>query len=197
MSQTRVQLEDTARKERLALNPCGADWDPLRRAICAGYYHQAAVARGITEFSILRTKVGVQLHPTSALNNKGVLPEYVVYHELVLTSKEYMSCVTAVDPLWLADLGGVFYSAKEKIFDTKNASTREEQWSRKEQIEAGMEKDRRSEAKQKDQEMRTIVIRDKVGEASEIDVGTRKTVKKIISTGAVRKPIAKRNGRGF
>ncbi|OTA19334.1 hypothetical protein BTJ68_15240 [Hortaea werneckii EXF-2000] len=48
--------------------------------------------------------------------NSGDPPDYVVYHELILTSKEYMSCVTAVDPYWLADLGGVFYSVKEKGF---------------------------------------------------------------------------------
>jgi hypothetical protein len=38
------------------------------------------------------------LHPTSALYGLGYVPEYVVYHELILTAKEYMSTVTAVDP---------------------------------------------------------------------------------------------------
>lgn len=28
-------------------------------------------------------------------------PSYVVYHELILTSKEYMTQVTAIDPYWL------------------------------------------------------------------------------------------------
>ena len=28
-------------------------------------------------------------------------PTYVVYHELILTSKEYMTQVTAVDAYWL------------------------------------------------------------------------------------------------
>jgi hypothetical protein len=28
----------------------------------------------------------------------------VCYHELTYTTKEYMSCVSAVDPLWLAEL---------------------------------------------------------------------------------------------
>jgi len=28
-------------------------------------------------------------------------PSYVVYHELILTSKEYMTQVTAVDAYWL------------------------------------------------------------------------------------------------
>ena len=35
--------------------------------------------------------------------------DYVVYHELIMTSKEYMQCVTAVDAEWLAELGPMFY----------------------------------------------------------------------------------------
>ena len=42
-------------------------------------------------------------------------PEYIVYHELVMTSKEYMQCVTAVDPEWLAELGPMFFSIKQQV----------------------------------------------------------------------------------
>ncbi|CAB4422649.1 unnamed protein product [Rhizophagus irregularis] len=45
--------------------------------------------------------------------------DYIVYHELVMTSKEYMQCVTAVDPYWLAEMGPMFYSIKEKNFTQK------------------------------------------------------------------------------
>jgi len=30
----------------------------------------------------------------------------------VMTSKEYMQCVTAVEPEWLAELGPMFFSIK-------------------------------------------------------------------------------------
>lgn len=52
------------------------------------------------------------LHPTSALYGLGYTPDYIVYHELVYTTKEYMQCVTAVDPEWLAELGPMFFSVK-------------------------------------------------------------------------------------
>lgn len=52
------------------------------------------------------------LHPSSALFGLGYTPDYVVYHELVLTTKEYMRCVTAVDGEWLAELGPMFFSVK-------------------------------------------------------------------------------------
>jgi pre-mRNA-splicing factor ATP-dependent RNA helicase DHX38/PRP16 len=42
----------------------------------------------------------------------GFTPDYVVYHELIMTSKEYMQCVTSVDPMWLAEMGPMFFSLK-------------------------------------------------------------------------------------
>ena len=79
------------------------------------------------------------LHPTSALFGMGFTADHIVYHELVMTGKEYMQvqlvlpasdklglelfrhvnpncylqCVTAVDGYWLAELGPMFYSVKE------------------------------------------------------------------------------------
>lgn len=43
----------------------------------------------------------------------GNTPDYVVYHELVMTAREYMQCVTSVDGHWLAELGPMFFSVKE------------------------------------------------------------------------------------
>ncbi|KAG7090670.1 Pre-mRNA-splicing factor ATP-dependent RNA helicase PRP16 [Marasmius oreades] len=89
----------------------------LKKAITAGYFHQAARVKGIGEFVNIRSGLPTHLHPTSALY--GHTPTYVVYHELILTSKEYMTQVTAIDAYWLAELGSVFYSVKEKNFDDR------------------------------------------------------------------------------
>merc|ERR1712210_56335 len=53
------------------------------------------------------------LHPTSALFGMGFTADHIVYHELVMTAKEYMQCVTSVDGYWLAELGPMFFSVKE------------------------------------------------------------------------------------
>jgi hypothetical protein len=44
----------------------------------------------IGEYENLRTAMKCNLHPTSSLYGIGFTPDYVVYHELVLTTKEYM-----------------------------------------------------------------------------------------------------------
>ncbi|KAI9808937.1 MAG: DEAH-box RNA helicase prp16, partial [Phylliscum demangeonii] len=135
----RQQLLDIMQVQRMAIVSCGTDWDVIRKCICSGYYHQAAKVKGIGEYINLRTSVTVQLHPTSALYGLGYLPDYVVYHELILTSKEYMSTVTAVDPHWLADLGAVFYSIKGKGYSAgQEKRATEYEFNRKIEIETQM-----------------------------------------------------------
>ena len=47
------------------------------------------------------------IHPSSSLFNKN--PEWVVYHELVLTTKEYMREVCTIDPKWLVEVAPMFF----------------------------------------------------------------------------------------
>ncbi|KAL8441827.1 hypothetical protein Emag_006872 [Eimeria magna] len=110
--EVREQLVDVMTQQGLPDNSCGTDWDILRKAICAGYFHHAAKLRGIGEYVNMRTSVACHVHPTSALFSAGYTPDYVVYHELLLTTKEYMRNVTAVDARWLADLGPMFFSLR-------------------------------------------------------------------------------------
>ena len=91
----------------------GTDWDVIRKCICAAFFHQAARLKGIGEYVNTRNGMPAHLHPTSALFGMGFTADHIVYHELVMTGKEYMQCVTAVDGYWLAELGPMFFSVKE------------------------------------------------------------------------------------
>jgi pre-mRNA-splicing factor ATP-dependent RNA helicase DHX38/PRP16 len=182
----REQLLDIMKMQRMSMISCGTDWDTIRKCICSGYYHQAAKVKGIGEYVNLRTSVTVQLHPTSALYGLGYLPDYVVYHELILTSKEYMSTVTSVDPRWLAELGGVFYSVKEKGYSAREKRVTEVEFNRKMEIEAKMVEDKLREEQRLENENLKVTKKPLTS-----------AVKKVASHGAVRKPIVKRPGRGF
>ncbi|KAL1129092.1 hypothetical protein AAG570_013623 [Ranatra chinensis] len=111
--EVRQQLKDILEQQKMAMVSCGTDWDIIRKCICSAYFHQAARLKGIGEYVHCRTGMPCHLHPTSALFGMGFTPDYVVYHELVMTAKEYMQCVTAVDGQWLAELGPMFFSLKE------------------------------------------------------------------------------------
>ncbi|XP_068943830.1 pre-mRNA-splicing factor ATP-dependent RNA helicase PRP16 isoform X5 [Petaurus breviceps papuanus] len=110
--EVRAQLKDIMVQQRMSLASCGTDWDIVRKCVCAAYFHQAAKLKGIGEYVNIRTGMPCHLHPTSSLFGMGYTPDYIVYHELVMTTKEYMQCVTAVDGEWLAELGPMFYSIK-------------------------------------------------------------------------------------
>uniref|UniRef100_A0A673J843 RNA helicase n=1 Tax=Sinocyclocheilus rhinocerous TaxID=307959 RepID=A0A673J843_9TELE len=110
--EVRSQLKDIMVQQKMNLVSCGSDWDVIRKCICAAYFHQAAKLKGIGEYVNVRTGMPCHLHPTSALFGMGYTPDYIIYHELVMTTKEYMQCVTAVDGEWLAELGPMFYSIK-------------------------------------------------------------------------------------
>lgn len=187
----REQLYDIMGQQKMQLVSCGTDWDVIRQCICSGYYHQAARRRGVGEYINLRTSVTVQLHPTSALYGLGDPPDYVIYHELILTSKEYMSSVTAVDPHWLADLGGVFYSLKSKEYSSKDKRMIESEFNRKMEIETQMAEDRTREEKRRADEAekeRLLAGRPK---------STPIAVKKSGSNGVVKKPLIQRKRMGF
>lgn len=111
--EVRQQLKDILVQQKLEVKSCGTNWDVIRKCICSAYFYQAARLKGIGEYVNLRTGMPCFLHPTSALYGLGQSPEYVVYHELVMTAKEYMQCATAVDGFWLAELGPMFFSVKE------------------------------------------------------------------------------------
>jgi pre-mRNA-splicing factor ATP-dependent RNA helicase DHX38/PRP16 len=185
--EVRDQLLDIIKMQNMEMVSCGTDWDIIRKCICSGYYHQAAKVKGIGEYVNLRTSVTVQLHPTSALYGLGFLPDYVVYHELILTSKEYMSTVTSVDPHWLADLGGVFYSIKEKGYSAREKRITETEFNRKMEIEAQMAADKKRQEDELHAEEELKLVK-KAGPLKD---------KKTVTSGAVVKPVRKRAGRGF
>ena len=151
-------------------------------------YNEEKVSSHTIEYINLRTSVTVQLHPTSALYGLGFLPDYVIYHELILTSKEYMSTVTSVDPHWLADLGGVFYSVKEKGYSAREKRITETEFNRKMEIEAQMAVDRQREQDRLKEEEELKLVKKPSALAKE---------KKTVTSGAVVKPARKRAGRGF
>ncbi|KAH9879053.1 DEAH-box RNA helicase prp16 [Plenodomus biglobosus] len=186
----RDQIRDIMDKQKMRLVSCGTDWDILRKCICSGYYHQAAKVKGIGEYINLRTSVTIQLHPTSALYGLGYLPDYVVYHELILTSKEYMSCVTSVDPHWLADLGAVFYSIKEKGYSARDKRIVETEFNRKAELEAKMAVD-------KEAEERRVRDEESGGALARKMPGLRRVVHEAggEGDGVVKRPVKKKFGR--
>ncbi|KAH7854444.1 hypothetical protein Vadar_013882 [Vaccinium darrowii] len=135
--EVRSQLLDILKTLKIPLTSCDPDWDIVRKAICSAYFHNSTRLKGVGEYVKCRNGMPCHLHPSSALYGLGYTPDYVVYHELILTAKEYMQCATAVEPQWLAELGPMFFSVKD--LDTSMLEHKKKQKEEKTAMEEEME----------------------------------------------------------
>jgi pre-mRNA-splicing factor ATP-dependent RNA helicase DHX16 len=66
--------------------------DAIKKSIAAGYFYHCARLQRDGSYRTIKNPTAVSIHPGSSLS-KELLPKWAVYHELVLTSKEFMRTV--------------------------------------------------------------------------------------------------------
>jgi pre-mRNA-splicing factor ATP-dependent RNA helicase DHX16 len=106
----REQLEGLLDRVEITLESNFNDHIAIRKAITSGFFsHTSRLEKG--HYRTMKHKQSVQIHPTSALFKQ--LPRWVIYHELVFTTKEYMRCVMEIQSSWLAECAPHVYRAAE------------------------------------------------------------------------------------
>eukprot|EP01064_Diplonema_japonicum_P023611 TRINITY_DN34023_c0_g1_i1.p1 TRINITY_DN34023_c0_g1~~TRINITY_DN34023_c0_g1_i1.p1 ORF type:complete len:1063 (+),score=318.19 TRINITY_DN34023_c0_g1_i1:46-3189(+) len=116
VEEVRVQLKDILQKKKKKIGSCGGDWDPVKRALCAGYFINCGKRRGVDDYYSMLTGVPCCVHPSSALFNGGMMPDYVIYHELIYTQKEYMNTVSVIDGNWMTEIAPKFFEIRGERF---------------------------------------------------------------------------------
>lgn len=105
----RTQLKRIMEREELELVSTPFEdknyYSNIRRALVAGFFMQVACKDNKT-YKLVKDKQDVLLHPSTVLGQDS---EWLVYHEFVLTSKNYIRTVTAVKPEWLLDIAPRYY----------------------------------------------------------------------------------------
>ncbi|KAK6200436.1 P-loop containing nucleoside triphosphate hydrolase protein [Scheffersomyces amazonensis] len=82
--------------------------DEVRKALAAGFFMQVAKKRsGGKGYLTIKDNQEVLIHPSTVL---GKDPEWVIYNEFVLTSKNYIRTVTSVNPEWLVEIAPKYYN---------------------------------------------------------------------------------------
>ena len=137
-------------RHKLDVVSCGKDVSKVQRTICSGFFRNAARKDPQEGYKTVVDNQTVFVHPSSALFNRQpdwyvcvwwyrwelqafntceklpwlpMLHHRVLYHELVLTTKEYMREVTAIDPKWLVEFAPAFF----KFGDPTKLSKRKKQ----------------------------------------------------------------------
>uniref|UniRef100_A0A8D3E8E1 ATP-dependent RNA helicase DHX8 n=1 Tax=Scophthalmus maximus TaxID=52904 RepID=A0A8D3E8E1_SCOMX len=103
----RKQMLSIMDRHMLDVVSCGKNTMRVQKAICSGFFRNSARKHPQDGYRTLIDQQVVYLHPSSTLFNRQ--PEWLVYHELVLTTKEYMREVTTIDPRWLVEFAPAFF----------------------------------------------------------------------------------------
>ncbi|KJZ77786.1 Pre-mRNA-splicing factor ATP-dependent RNA helicase prp22 [Hirsutella minnesotensis 3608] len=103
----REQLLKIMERYRHGVVSCGRDTQRVRRALCSGFFRNAARKDPQEGYKTLTEGTPVYLHPSSALFGKQA--EWVIYDTLVLTTKEYMHWTTSIEPKWLVEAAPTFF----------------------------------------------------------------------------------------
>lgn len=107
----RTQLAKIMKKFSLQL--CSNDFNNkdyytnIRKSLLGGFFMQVAHLEKTGHYLTVKDNQVVALHPSTCLDHK---PEWVLYNEFVLTSKNYIRTVTEVTTSWLMEISPQYYS---------------------------------------------------------------------------------------
>ncbi|XP_057952241.1 pre-mRNA-splicing factor ATP-dependent RNA helicase DEAH1-like isoform X2 [Malania oleifera] len=107
----RDQLEGLLERVEIELLSNPNDLEAIKKAITSGFFPHSARLQKNGSYRTVKHPQTVHIHPSSGLAQ--VLPRWVVYHELVLTTKEYMRQVTELKPDWLVEIAPHYYQMKD------------------------------------------------------------------------------------
>ncbi|UJR38210.1 hypothetical protein I4U23_030883 [Adineta vaga] len=103
----RKQMLGIMDRHKLDVVSCGRQTGLVQKAICSGFFRNAAKRDPQEGYRTLVDSQVVYIHPSSSIYHRQ--PEWLCYHELVFTTKEYMREVCVIDPKWLVEYAPKFF----------------------------------------------------------------------------------------
>lgn len=98
--------------ERVEIEPKSSSCTiAIRKAITAGYFYNCSKLDNSGHYKTVKHKHTVHVHPNSCLFEE--LPRWVVYYELVFTSKEFMREISLIESSWLLEVAPHYYKGRE------------------------------------------------------------------------------------
>ncbi|KAI5475390.1 DUF1605-domain-containing protein [Pseudohyphozyma bogoriensis] len=110
----RTQLKKYLQRFDIPIVSCGEDHSKIRRCLTSGYFRNAAKLQPDGTYRSVREGTILHPHPTSVLFTRIPTKQFVIYHEVVETSKRFMRDITSIEQDWLPELAPHYYSYKEK-----------------------------------------------------------------------------------
>ena len=118
----RVEIEMVSSDDTIAIG----------KAITSGYFYNTARLSKSGGYKTVKHNQTVTIHPNSSMFED--LPRWVIYHELVLTTKEFMRQVIQIENKWLLEVAPHYYKAKD-LEDSTNRKMPKNKGKSKEELQ--------------------------------------------------------------
>lgn len=100
--EVRNQLAEICEKCNLQISSCGSNMDQIRKCLLTGLFTNVAELNADKNYITLDKKQVVKIHPSSVIHTQK--PPYVLYTEVVQTSKCYLRGLTTIEIDWLHEI---------------------------------------------------------------------------------------------
>lgn len=95
------------------LNRDPSDITPIMKSLCAGYFSNSARMQRGGGYRAIKQNANVHIHPSSCLFKEVPPPRYLLYYELVETSKNYMRNVMSIQSEWLMEVAPHYFNRED------------------------------------------------------------------------------------
>lgn len=131
----RDQLKQIMTKNEISVKddiPIQNNSTQIKKCLLSGYFTQVAILqknnvylKGNYMHNSVKDSQVVVIHPSSVLTYK---PQFVLYHEVVLTKKNYMRTVMDIKPSWFYEIAPEYFRPESvKNIETRKALMKIEQ----------------------------------------------------------------------
>ncbi|XP_068904814.1 ATP-dependent RNA helicase DHX33 [Tenebrio molitor] len=100
--EVRTQLEEICRRSGLTVASCGSQMDQVRKCLLTGLFMNVAELHRDRQYITLDKRQVVSIHPSSVLH--GQQPHFVLFTEVVQTTKCYLRSLSTVESDWLSEI---------------------------------------------------------------------------------------------
>ncbi|WWC66303.1 uncharacterized protein I206_100204 [Kwoniella pini CBS 10737] len=109
----RDQLAQLCDRVEVSIESTPNEIVPVQKALTAGYFYNTARIDKGGGYRTTKNNHSVYVHPSSCLIGMQPPPRFILYYELVLTSKEYMRQCMPIEGSWLAELAPHYFNKSE------------------------------------------------------------------------------------
>ncbi|KAF5274700.1 hypothetical protein FQA39_LY07092 [Lamprigera yunnana] len=101
-AQVRTQLLEICQKLQIPISSCGNNTEQVRKCLVTGLFMNVAELHKEKQYITMDKRQVVNIHPSSVLH--GQQPQFVLFTEVVQTTKCYLRGLTTIENKWLYDI---------------------------------------------------------------------------------------------